>query len=151
MFKNTLNNSNIFHLDNEYINEDNQLSQMMFMNRNEERIPQQMINSSFIGPNSDNQNNVNNNSNHSIHSNRIIEYNNNNIINNNVPVSENLNNNLEIKNNNIDEINDKNKNSNSKELLNKKRNSDNKEQKQKKLKKIKATIVLMKKNQIKKK
>ena len=135
MFKNTLNNSNIFHLDNEYINEDNQLSQMMFMNRNEERIPQQMINSSFIGPNSDNQNNVNNNSNHSIHSNRIIEYNNNNIINNNVPVSENLNNNLEIKNNNIDEINDKNKNSNSKELLNKKRNSDNKEQKQKKTKK----------------
>ena len=136
MFKNTLNNSNIFHLDNEYINEDNQLSQMMFMNRNEERIPQQMINSSFIGPNSDNPNNINNNSNHSIHSNRIIEYNNNNLINNNIPVSENLNNNnLEINNNNSDTVNDKNKNNNSKEMLNKKRNNDNKEQKQKKTKK----------------
>ena len=133
IFKNTLNNSNIFHLDNEYINEDNQLSQMMFMNRNEERIPQQMINSSFIGPNSDNQNNINNNSNHSIHSNRIIEYNNNNLINNNnnIPVGANLNNNLDFNNNNNGVISDKN----NKEMLNKKRNSDNKEHKQKKTKK----------------
>ena len=134
IFKNTLNNSNIFHIDNEYINEDNQLSQMMFTNRNEERIPQQIINSSFIGPNSDNQNNINNNSNHSIHSNRINEYNNN-LINNNIPVSTNMNNNLDINNNNNVVINDKNKNNNSIEMLNKKRNNDNKEPKQKKTKK----------------
>lgn len=35
--KSNLNNNNIFHVENGFMNEDNQLSQMMFMNRGEEK------------------------------------------------------------------------------------------------------------------
>ena len=140
LFKSSLNNSNIFHVDNGYINEDNQISQMMFMNRNDERTQQQIINSSFIVPNLDNGNNnmnVNNNSNHSNHSNHN-EYNNNisgniNNLNNENNIENKLDLNLKNENNNFSN-NEKNIND-SNVFLNKKRNNDNKEQKQKKGKK----------------
>ena len=149
IFKSNLNNSNIFHIENGFMNEDNQLSQMMFMNRGEEKTQAQMINIPFIGneatklpiSNLDNGNNniniinnkVNNNSNHS----NIIENKN-----NNSSISMNINNNNEIDNNLILGLKNENKdynlnlnsnNNNIKQFLNKKRNNS-KEQKIKKKK-----------------
>ena len=143
-FKSNLNASNFFHIDNAYLNEDNQLSQMMLINRGEEKTQPQLINSSFIGNegtknplvNLDNRNNniinnninnLNSNSNHSNH----IEYSN-----NNASISMNLNNDNNIIDNNLilglknENKNDMN-NNNQKDFLSKKRNIS----KEKKLKK----------------
>ena len=151
LFKSNLNTSNIFHVENGFMNEDNQLSQMMFMNRGEEKTQPQIINNPFIGNeatklpvvNLDNGNNnmnnitnkINNNSNHS----NINEYKN-----NNSSISMNLNNNnneidnnliLGLKNENKDNNNlNCNDNNNTKQFLNKKRNNT-KEQKIRKNKK----------------
>ena len=62
LFKSNFNNSNIFKADHtRHINEENQLSQMSYMNRLEERpINQGVINnSSFIGNNNNNISNIN--------------------------------------------------------------------------------------------
>ena len=155
LFKNglNLNNSNIFHIDNSYINEDNQLSQMMLINKGgEEKNQQQIINSHYIGneginkfpiTNSDNINiNINSNSNKSNH----IEY-----TNNNASIAMNLNNNnngydknlfSSLKNENKNEVNN---NEQSNKLLNKKRNNT-KNQKAKKNKKNNNTYATEKKS-----
>ena len=60
LFKSNFNNSNIFKADHtRHINEENQLSQMSYMNRLEERPINQCVinNSSFIGNNNSNNNN----------------------------------------------------------------------------------------------
>ena len=134
-----LNNSNIFHVDNSYMNQDNQLSQLMFINRGEEKTQQQIDNSNFLRNegickfplgNLDNiNNNIHNNSNHS---NQVKYTNNNSSIKMNLNNDENeYDNNLisGLKNDNKDDLN----NNNSNNFLNKKRNNT-KEQKQKKRK-----------------
>ena len=132
IFKSNLNNSNIFHVENQYINEDNQLSQMMFLNRGDERTQPQMINTSFINndgisklPNSDNANNIKENN--SNNSNQINIDNNNTTIqmnpNNSLIANNNIGLNYNAKNQNIDDILEKNNiNNNEKDFLNKKRN-----------------------------
>ena len=149
LLKSNLNYSNLFHQDNGYINEDNQLSQIMFMNRGDDRTQPQMLGSSFIGNegvtklpinNTENINNninsVKNNSDHqSEHAkiNTSINLNND----NNEVVDKNLI--LGLRNEN------KNDNNNTKDLLNKKRNAS-KEIKPKKNKKMNSNEKKSKKN-----
>ena len=154
IFKTNLNNSNIFHAENQYINEDNQLSQMMFMNRGDERTQQQMINSSFIGndgmtklANLDNNNKekINLNQSHIDNNDETIPMNINNSIieNNNTGLNLNINN----VNNNDNGLNKSNINNNEKEFLNKKR-SGTKEYKPKKNKKNNTNEKKTKKKEI---
>ena len=164
IFKTNLNNSNIFHVENQYINEDNQLSQMMFLNRGDERTQQQIINSSFIGndgmtklPNLDNNNNIgkekyllnqsqidNNNETIPINiNNNFIDNNNNNNIGLNLNANNVNNNNSDNDFNNNNNIN----NNNEKDFLNKKR-SATKEHKPKKNKKNNTTEKKTKKKEV---
>ena len=75
LFKSNFNNSNLFKVDNtRHVNDGNQLSQMSYLNKSEERnVNQGIINSSFIGNEHSiiNENNKNINSNNNSENNRI--------------------------------------------------------------------------------
>ena len=139
LLKSNLNNTNLFHADNGFINEDNQLSQMMFMNRGDERTQPQVLGTSFIGndrvtkvpmnnPENTN-NNINTGNNNSNQSNQS-EF-------GKINTSIHLNNNNEVVDKNLilGLRNDIKNDNDTKELLNKKRNAS-KEPKQKRNKKM---------------
>ena len=161
IFKSNLNNSNIFHVENQYINEDHQLSQMMFLNRGDERTQVQMINTSLINndgisrlPNSDNGNNNIKENNNSYNSNQNNIDNNNNTtiqmnVNNSLIVNNNAGLNYNTKNGNVDDTLEKNNiNNNEKVFLNKKRNvtKETKDAKEHKTKRNKKTNTSEKKS-----
>ena len=164
IFKSNLNNSNIFHVENQYINEDHQLSQMMFLNRGDERTQVQMINTSLINndgisrlPNSDNGNNNIKENNNSYNSNQNNIDNNNNTtiqmnVNNSLIVNNNAGLNYNTKNGNVDDTLEKNNiNNNEKVFLKKKEMLLKKQKMQKNIKQkgIKK-LIQVRKNQRKK-
>ena len=154
LFKNglNLNTSNMFHIDYSYMNEDNQLSQMMLYKGGEEKTQQQIINTHFMAnegiskfpiSNLDNiNNNINNNSNKSNH---IVYTNNNTSIYKNSGGENNEYDKNLISGLKAEIKNDLNSNNQSCNLLNKKRNNA-KEPKPKKSKKIDNAYITEKKS-----